>query len=162
MSWRPHAVFALIGQLSGEISSKYIMMCQNRYQLDVIRPASGRYRPSCGILWHVYVCTTTNYALLLPARAAQGINLLHKPHNAPIPYPTMHHFTTEMCTCVYISVIKWCIVVYLSNALRVLWDGSIVPDSFKFLSPWLIKVYWLSQCEKLHSYYKRLPCTERR
>ena len=23
---------------------------------------------------------------------------------------TMHHFVTEMCTCVYISVTKWCII----------------------------------------------------
>ena len=26
------------------------------------------------------------------------INLLHKSHNAPFPYPTMHHFVKEMCT----------------------------------------------------------------
>ena len=30
--------------------------------------------------------------------------LLHESHNAPPPYPTMHYFVTEMCTCVYISV----------------------------------------------------------
>ena len=46
------------------------------------------------------------------------IDLLHKAHNAPIPYSTMHHLVTEMCTCMYISVAK-CIVGYLSNAL---WD----------------------------------------
>ena len=28
------------------------------------------------------------------------VNLLHKSHNAPVPYPTIHHFLTEMCTCV--------------------------------------------------------------
>ena len=33
--------------------------------------------------------------------------------------PTMHYFVTEMCTCVHISITKWCIVGYLSNAL---WD----------------------------------------
>ena len=32
------------------------------------------------------------------------IDLSHKSHNAPAPYPTMHHFETEMCTCVHISV----------------------------------------------------------
>ena len=26
------------------------------------------------------------------------IDLLHQSHDAPIPYPTMHHFVTEMCT----------------------------------------------------------------
>ena len=26
------------------------------------------------------------------------IDVLHKSHNAPVPYPTMHHLVTEMCT----------------------------------------------------------------
>ena len=38
----------------------------------------------------------------------------HKSHNAPVPYDTMHHFVTEMC-----------IVGYLSDALRDLYDGSM-------------------------------------
>ena len=41
----------------------------------------------------------------------------HKSHNATVPCPTMLHFVTEMCTHVHISVTKWCIVGYLSNAL---------------------------------------------
>ena len=41
------------------------------------------------------------------------------------PYPTMHHFVTEMCTYVHISVAIWCIVGCLSDALWDLWDGSI-------------------------------------
>ena len=49
----------------------------------------------------------------------------HKSQNASVPYPTMQHFVTEMCTCVHISVTKWCIVGYLSDALWDLWDGSI-------------------------------------
>ena len=36
--------------------------------------------------------------------------------NAPNPYPTMHHFVTELSW-------KWCIVGYLSYALWNLWDG---------------------------------------
>ena len=32
-------------------------------------------------------------------------------------YPTMHHFVTEMCTSVHISVTKWCIVGYGTGAL---------------------------------------------
>ena len=43
----------------------------------------------------------------------------HKSHNTEILYPTMHHFITEMCTCVHISVTKWSIVGYLSNILWV-------------------------------------------
>ena len=51
------------------------------------------------------------------------IDLIHESHNAPDPCPTMHHFVTEIFTCVHISVTKWCIVGCLSNALRDLWDG---------------------------------------
>ena len=49
------------------------------------------------------------------------INLLHKSHTAPVPYPTMHHFVT---ICVHIFVTKWCIVEYLSDASWDLWDSS--------------------------------------
>ena len=48
-------------------------------------------------------------------------------------YTTMLHFVTEMCTCVHISVTKWCIVGYLSEALWDLWDGPIDID-FTFFS----------------------------
>ena len=40
--------------------------------------------------------------------------------------PAMHHFVTEICTCVHITVIKWCNVGYLSNALWYLWHWFIV------------------------------------
>ena len=39
--------------------------------------------------------------------------LLHKSHNAPVPYPTIYHFVTNM----HIAVAIWCIVGYLSDAL---------------------------------------------
>ena len=44
------------------------------------------------------------------------IDMLHKSLNAPVPYPTMHHFVREMCACVHISATKRCSVEYLSNA----------------------------------------------
>ena len=48
-------------------------------------------------------------------------NLFNRPvvefHNAPVSYPTMHHFVTKRCACVHIYVIECCIVVYLSNTL---------------------------------------------
>ena len=44
----------------------------------------------------------------------------------------MHHFVSEMCTCVHISVTKWCIVGYLSDALWDLWDGCVGRFKFKF------------------------------
>ena len=42
----------------------------------------------------------------------------HRSHNVLDQYPTMHHFVTEMCTHVHISVTKWCIVGYGIGA----WD----------------------------------------
>ena len=33
-------------------------------------------------------------------------DLIKKFHNAPVPYSPMHHFVTEMCTHVHISVTK--------------------------------------------------------
>ena len=61
------------------------------------------------------------------------IDLLLKSHNASNSYPTMHHFVTEMCTCVHISVTKWCIVGYLSSALQDLGEGSISQPFKEFL-----------------------------
>ena len=45
------------------------------------------------------------------------IDQSHKSLNAPVPYP--------QCTILKISVTKWCIVGYMSDALWDLWDGSI-------------------------------------
>ena len=55
----------------------------------------------------------------------ESIDPSHKSHNALDKYPKMHHFVTEMCTRVQISVTKWCIVGYLSNTLWDLWNRSI-------------------------------------
>ena len=52
------------------------------------------------------------------------LDLLHKSHSAPVPYPIMHYFVTEMWTRVQISDTKFFIVGYLSHALWTLWDGS--------------------------------------
>ena len=38
-----------------------------------------------------------------------AIDLLHKSHNALVAYPTMHHYVTEICTCVG----EWCSVEYV-------------------------------------------------
>ena len=37
----------------------------------------------------------------------------------------MHHFVKEMCTHLHISVTKWCIVGYGTDALWDIWDWSI-------------------------------------
>ena len=44
-----------------------------------------------------------------------------------VRYPTMHHFVTEMCTYVHISVTKWGIVGYGTGALWDLCNMSIIP-----------------------------------
>ena len=56
---------------------------------------------------------------------ATTTDLLLKSYNVPCPYPTMNNFVTEMWTRGHTSVTKWCIVRYLADALRDLWDGSI-------------------------------------
>ena len=33
---------------------------------------------------------------------SESIDLLYKPHNAPVPYPTIHHYITKMCTILFL------------------------------------------------------------
>ena len=49
----------------------------------------------------------------------QQLTHLKKSNNELDRHPTMHHHVTEMCTCVHISVTKWCIVEYGTGAM---WD----------------------------------------
>ena len=60
------------------------------------------------------VCYVCHYYCI---KTSMTIDLSHKSHNAPVPYPTMHRFVTEMCKCVHIYVSKWCIVGYLSDTV---------------------------------------------
>ena len=73
---------------------------------------------------------------------ATAIDLLHKSHNAPVPYPIRHHFVTEMCT----FVSKWCIVGYLANALWDLWDGSICLPAIRAVQGDCELIYAVSAC----------------
>ena len=59
------------------------------------------------------------------------INLLHKYHNEPVPYRTMHHFVTEMC------------VFLLQNGA--LWDIYLVHCGICGM------VYWLQWCMHVKS-----------
>ena len=68
-------------------------------------------------------------------------------NNAPVPYPTKHHFVTEMSTCVHISITKWYIVRYLFNAL---WFVSWYEASISFwfsISVWYWNKYLTRCCE---------------
>ena len=49
----------------------------------------------------------------------------HIYHNASDKYTTMHYSVTEMCSCVHISVRKWCILRYGTGALWDFLDGFI-------------------------------------
>ena len=51
----------------------------------------------------------------------------------------MHHFVTEMCTHVHISVTKCCIVGYGTDAFWDLWDGSI---SWHFIKSHKVSKAW--------------------
>ena len=53
------------------------------------------------------------------------IDLSHKFHDVPAPYPTMHHCVTEICTRVHFVVTKWCIVGDVSDVLWDFWEGTI-------------------------------------
>ena len=73
---------------------------------------------------HVSLCSWGGHWLGWQALANQASWSLTKQLDRPVAqisqcaivqYPIMHHFVTEMCTCVHISVTKWCIVGYLSN-----------------------------------------------
>ena len=41
------------------------------------------------------------------------IDLSHKSHDAPVPYPTMHRFVTEVYTCVHIAL-QFCIKLLIN------------------------------------------------
>ena len=54
------------------------------------------------------------------------IDLSHQSYNAWDKWcPTLHHFVTELCTHVHISVMKYCIVRYGTGALWDLWVRSM-------------------------------------
>ena len=57
----------------------------------------------------------------------RSIDLIHKSHNALVPYPKMHHSEqkcTHLCS-------QWCIVGYGKGALRDLLDWSITCFSYR-------------------------------
>ena len=60
----------------------------------------------------------------------------HKSHNASDKYLTIHHFVTETCTCMHISVTTWCIVGYGTGALWDLCNESIQHGLWAGYCPW--------------------------
>ena len=45
-------------------------------------------------------------------KSSTAIDQSYKSQHALDTYPTMHHYVTEMCTHVHISVTKLCIVIW--------------------------------------------------
>ena len=85
-----------------------------------------------GLCFYRTIINTLEY-VIHGSNNPYSYNQLHKSHNAAVPYPTIHHIVTEMCTCVHIYVTKWCIVGYLSDALWYLW---LVSSQNIFLPAW--------------------------
>ena len=57
--------------------------------------------------------------VLLQDSAVPATKSSHETRNTLTKYLTMHHFVTEMCTHVHISVTKWCTMEYGTSSL---WD----------------------------------------
>ena len=72
----------------------------------------------CHVLYIIYIYIYIHTLEGLKIQA-EMIDRARKSHNASDKYHIMHHFVTEMCTRVHISVTKWCIVGYGIGAL---WD----------------------------------------
>ena len=81
--------------------------------------SNQQYRPSQLFLSLYSNCLYSRISL---TKYSRGIDVLHKFHTAPVPYPTMYHLQ-QKCARMLISVTKWCIVGYLSDVLWELWDG---------------------------------------
>ena len=71
-------------------------------------------------------------------------------------YPTVHHFVTEMCTRVYISVTKWCTVRYGTGAIWYLWVWSI-DAAGSSLVLWLLHFQHVKQHKNKNSKTSRAP-----
>ena len=62
-----------------------------RHSLDTIFGV----RDGISVMTNVPCLYLTQY-ILVATRGLFQYKRLHKSHNAPVPYPTMHHFVTEM------------------------------------------------------------------
>ena len=95
--WRGALMFSFIcARISGWVNNgKAVDLRRHRVHYDVtVMKISGAVRDD-----KVGVMAAVGFQCI-------AIALLHTFHNAPVPYPTMHHFVTEMCTCVHIFVTK--------------------------------------------------------
>ena len=73
------------------------------------------------------------------------MDLLYKSHNSPVPYPTMHHFKTQICTC-WDSSRGTPLLTYMDFSFRLLenWERTwkeIHISIFKKTTEWLGETY---------------------
>ena len=111
-----------------------------------------QYAHCCSILFccGYIICFWWIHSIYLPIffRVASlaivhTINPIHKSHNAPVPYPTMHQCLIPQCTisqCTHFCS-GWCIVGYGTSALWDLLNLSIAPVSVYILLP---------QCQRIN------------
>ena len=104
-------LFGPLGRNFSEISVEIYSFSFKKMHLKM----SGKWRPSClglNVLTtrasvataQVSSCSWVNHT---KGWVTTRITLSHKSHNAQIPYLTMHHFVTEMCTWVQRNGALW-------------------------------------------------------
>ena len=117
-----------------ESHEEFLLGCHVAYSLDKLSNLIDSHRlmakepdwPASLIHDRVQPVNTSHWVTEIWSCSA--IDLLHKSHSAPGPYPTMHYFVTEMCTCVHISATNGYIVGYLSNATEPSGQSPISQD----------------------------------
>ena len=98
-------------------------------------------------LWAIWKCTGRMMPRFVVSIAIQQLHVIgqsHKSHNAFDKYPTLHHFVTEMCKHVHISIKKWCFVRYGTGAWWDLWMRPIphLLCTYRHDSPWKRSLFW--------------------
>ena len=91
----------------------------------------------------------------LKCKPCSTLCLLCSTHNPSDKYPTMHHFVTEMCKHVHISVTTCCIVGYGAGALWDLCNRLISCFFFFFIGPFTTRLSCtgIDQLEILHAFW---------
>ena len=66
------------------------------------------------------------------------IDLLHKTHDAPVPYPMMHHFVAEMCTLLLQNAALWdiCVIHWGNSEIGLLFSYKSYSERY---SCWVMK-----------------------
>ena len=78
---------------------------------------------------YILQCTKRNrhtvHALCFVVVSCRPVDLSYTSLNASDIHPIMHHFITKMCTRVYISVTKWCIVGYGTRCIVRFYENGL-------------------------------------